>query len=83
MKSKTKSKTFISSDLSLVSAILATKKAELVHSEAATPFRYEFHLLPFEVCAQLEREYINDKLTISAKAIADNVRLLKSIIKGR
>ena len=73
---------FRSSDLSLVAAILTTKKAELVSSKAISPYKFEFHLSPASVCIELERAYINDKLTVSAKAIADNVRLLKSIVKG-
>lgn len=72
---------FKSSDLSLVSAILATQKAELLHIEPVTPFKYEFHLQPVNACRELEHLYINGKLMVSAKAIADNVRLLKSLMK--
>ncbi|MFZ3301643.1 MAG: hypothetical protein WA152_02955 [Microgenomates group bacterium] len=72
---------FISSDLSLVSAILATKKAKLVSASKITPYKFEFQLTPLLPCLELENEYINDKLIISAKAISDNVRLLKSLIK--
>ena len=74
---------FKSSDLSLVAGILATKKAKLVSSRAVSPYKFEFLLSPTSVCRELEKDYINDRLTVSAKAIADNVRLLKSLIKGR
>jgi len=72
---------FKSSDLSLVSAILSTQKAELVSVEPLTPYKFEFHLQPAYICYDLERLYINGKLMVSAKSIADNVRLLKSLIK--
>ena len=74
---------FKSTDLSLVSAILVTKKAKLIDSTRISPYRFEFHLFPAEVCRELEREYINGQLVVSAKAIADNVRLLKSLMKDR
>ncbi len=72
---------FKSSDLSLVSAILSTQKAEIVSVRPLTPYKFEFFLQPAEVCHELERLYINGKLMVSAKAIADNVRQLKSLIK--
>lgn len=82
MFNKTKSQEiFTSSDLSLVSAILTTKKAKLITISKITPYRFEFQLSPLLPCLELEKEYINDKLIISAKAISDNVRLLKSLIK--
>lgn len=71
-----------SSDLSLVSAILSTQKAEIIGSQRITPYKFEFHLQPLDICLQLERLYINGNLMVSAKAIADNIRLLKSLIKG-
>ncbi len=82
MFNKTKNQEiFTSSDLSLVSAILSTKKAKLVSVLKVTPFKFEFQLTPLLPCLELKNEYINDKLIISAKAIANNVRLLKSLIK--
>lgn len=80
--SDTKNSFYKSSDLSLVSAILSTHKAEIVGSRRLTPYRFEFHLIPLDICLELERSYINGQLMVSAKAIADNVRLLKSLIKG-
>ncbi len=82
MFNKTKNQEeFTSSDLSLVSAILSTKKVKLISVSKVSPFKFEFQLSPLLSCLELENEYINDKLIISAKAIADNVRLLKSLIK--
>jgi len=74
---------FISSDLSLVAAILSTKKARLVRYETVSPSKVAFHLTPASVCFELQRDYINDSLTVSAKTIADNVKTLKHIIQGR
>lgn len=72
---------FKSSDLSLISAILSTQKAEIVGSQAISPHKFEFHLTPLDVCVELERQYINGRLFVSAKAISDNIRMLKSLIK--
>ena len=72
MFNKTKNQEiFTSSDLSLVSAILSTKKAKLVSVLKVTPFKFEFQLTPLLPCLELKNEYINDKLIISAKAIAE------------
>jgi len=71
-----------SSDLSLVSAILSTQKAEIIGSQRVSPFKFEFHLQPLDICLQLERQYINGQLMVSAKSIADNIRLLKSLMKS-
>lgn len=75
-------KTYKSSDLSLVSAILSTQKAEIVGHQRVNPYKFEFLLQPIDICLQLERQYINGQLMVSAKSIADNIRLLKSLMKG-
>lgn len=72
---------FVSSDLSLIAAILASKKARLVDSKRISPYKFEFHLEPLDVCQQLERDYINGQLAPPAKDVADNVRFLKKIIQ--
>ena len=79
---KAEKEQFKSTDLSLVAAILATKKAELTSVQQLDLHMYQFSLFPSEVCFQLKNDYINDKLVVSAKAIADNIRLLKSLMKG-
>lgn len=83
--SKTKNQsqpTFASSDLSLIAAILATGKAKLVSSHRLTPYKVEFRLLPSEVCYQLQTDYINGSLVVSARLISDHVRMLKTLISG-
>ena len=72
---------FKSQDISFCAATLATGKVQLVTSKQISSHRFEFHLQPFDVCRELQSDYINGKLLVSAKAIADNVRLLKSLIK--
>ncbi len=74
--------TYKSSDLSLVSAILSTQKAEIIGHQRVSPYKFEFLLQPLHICLQLERQYINGQLMVSAKSIADNIRLLKSLMKG-
>ncbi|KKR71504.1 hypothetical protein A3A55_04530 [Candidatus Roizmanbacteria bacterium RIFCSPLOWO2_01_FULL_40_14] len=82
MQNQQNSPVYKSSDLSLVSAILSTHKAEIVGSQRITPYKFEFLLYPLDICLELERQYINGQLMVSAKAISDNVRLLKSLTKG-
>lgn len=78
-KNQTQS-TFNSSDLSLIAAILSTGKAKLIGSTRITPYKVEFHLSPPDICLELQQDYINGSLRVSARSIADNVRMLKDLI---
>lgn len=71
--------TFSSSDISLVAAILSTGKAKLVSSQRLNPYKVEFHLSPPDICYQLQTDYINGSLVVSARLISDHVRMLKSL----
>jgi hypothetical protein len=82
MQTQHNTSVFKSQDISFVAAVLASKKAQLVGSQRVSPYRFEFHLSPIEICTELYNQYINGRLFLSAKDIADNVRLLKSITKG-
>jgi len=77
-----KNQYFISSDLSLVAALLSTKQVELVGHEQVDQTRFEFHLSPKNTCLELQRQYINSRLTVDAKAISDNIKTLKGIIRS-
>lgn len=73
---------FKSSDLSLVSAILTTQRAKLIRTQRVSPYKFLFDLHPLEICLELEREYINNNLMVSAKAISENIKLLKGLMKN-
>ena len=73
---------FISSDLSLVAAILVTRKAQLVDTKKISPFRFEFSLTPADVCYELKNLYVNGQLSLPVDAVADKIRLLKSLMKA-
>ena len=68
-------------DISFSAAALTTRKVELVGYEQVNPYRFEFHLSPFDVCSKLYSDYINGKLLVSAKDVSDNVKMLKSLAK--
>ncbi len=81
MQGQQNTSVFKSQDISFVASVLASKKAQLVASQRVSSYRFEFHLSPLEVCKELYSQYINGRLFLSAKDIADNVRLLKSLMK--
>ena len=74
---------FKSTDLSLISAILVTKKAKLVDSVRVSPYKFEFHLAPADVCYELKNLYVNSQLSLPVDAVADKIRLLKSLMKAK
>lgn len=76
-----KSAFFTTQDISFCAAALTTKRVQLIDSQRITPYRFEFYLHPVEVCEELQRDYINGSLLVSAREISDNVRFLKSLIK--
>lgn len=71
---------FSSSDMSLVASMLLDEKVDLVRVERTNDYRYSFILQPLDLCLRLQQKYINDQLLVSAKAVADNIRMLKSQI---
>lgn len=76
-----KSAFFTTQDISFCAAALTTKRVQLIDSKRITPYRFEFCLHPVEVCEELQKDYINGNLLVSAKEISDNVRMLKTLIK--
>lgn len=70
---------FIHNTLSLLAALLATGKCQVVKALEYTPGKWEYYLTPAEVCQQLQTDYLNDRLMVSASKIAEKVQLLKSM----
>ncbi len=70
-----------STNLSILASLLATKKCEFVACRRTGTGLFEFELSPLDVCQELEHKYLNGKLLVDAKAIADNVRMLKDMTR--
>ncbi|MBI2595690.1 hypothetical protein HYW46_03060 [Candidatus Daviesbacteria bacterium] len=73
---------FKSDVISLCGALLASGKIQLSGYIKLPNGKTEFHLSPKPICEELYNLYLNDKLILSASAIARKVAELNVIRKG-
>ena len=73
------SETFVSKDISLISAILSTGKVSIAKIERH-PQAVFFHLENKKLCEELSKEYYNDKLIVSARELNNRIREVKDLL---
>ena len=74
---------FNTSDLSLSAALLVSKKVQFVGLQRVSPYKFEFHFSPLDICRQLQNDYLNGNFTVQARDISDAVKHLKSLMKTK
>ena len=74
---------FISSNFSLVSALLTNSEVEMIDVESNGTGGVQILLTPYQLCKRLSNEYELNRLIVPAKQLAMNIQAIKAFVKSK